>query len=137
MRKIARRLIIRETSGKKLSGPGPLPGFLVCAQLRSPLSTLMGSAGYRALLSRALALAGAEIAWLRSLQVKADGTLPGPKELTEKISPKDMAEGQIVLVAHLLGLLVAFIGEKLTLQLIREIWPKLSLNDLPFGQGTK
>ncbi len=97
----------------------------------------MGSAGYRALLSRALALAGAEIAWLRSLQVKADGTLPGPKELTEKISPKDMAEGQIVLVAHLLGLLVAFIGEKLTLQLIREIWPKLSLNDLPFGQGTK
>jgi hypothetical protein len=37
----------------------------------------------------------------------------------------------------LLGLLVAFIGEDLTLRLVREVWPKLSLNNLDFGKGYK
>ena len=43
----------------------------------------------------------------------------------------------MVLVAQLLGLLVAFIGETLTLRLVREVWPKLPLNDLDFGRGDK
>ncbi len=35
------------------------------------------------------------------------------------------------------GLLVAYIGESLTRQMVREVWPKLSLNDLDFGKGDK
>jgi predicted transglutaminase-like cysteine proteinase len=42
-----------------------------------------------------------------------------------------------LLLAQLLGLLVAFIGEDLTLRLVREVWPKLSLNDLDLGTGDK
>ena len=38
-------------------------------------------------------------------------------------------------VAQLLGLLVTFIGEELTLRLVREVWPKLSPNNLDFGKG--
>jgi len=41
----------------------------------------------------------------------------------------------VLLVAQLLGLLVAFIGENLTLRLMRDVWPKLSLEDLKFTQG--
>jgi len=44
-------------------------------------------------------------------------------------------EGRVVLLAQLLGLLVAFIGEDLTLRLVREVWPKLSINDVNFGKG--
>jgi hypothetical protein len=32
---------------------------------------------------------------------------------------------------------VAFIGELLTLRLVRDVWPKLPLNDLDFGKGEK
>jgi hypothetical protein len=37
--------------------------------------------------------------------------------------------GSEVLLAHLIGLLVAFIGEILTLRLIHELWPDLSENN--------
>jgi hypothetical protein len=46
-------------------------------------------------------------------------------------------EGGVVLLAQLLGLLVAFIGENLTLRLVREVWPKVPLDDLDFGKGEK
>ena len=97
----------------------------------------MGNAGFRALLSRALALANAEVPWLRAVQVKADGSLEGLEELHAQLDPDEIFEGRVVLLAQLLGLLVAFIGENLTLRLVREVWPKLSLNDLDFGKGGK
>jgi hypothetical protein len=34
-------------------------------------------------------------------------------------------------------LLVAFIGPNLTLLLVGDIWPQISLNDLDFGNGGK
>jgi hypothetical protein len=37
------------------------------------------------------------------------------------------------LLTHLFQLLVAFIGEKLTLQLVHESWPTLPANDLNFS----
>jgi hypothetical protein len=49
-----------------------------------------------------------------------------------------MAEGSVVLVAQLLALLVAFIGENLTLRMVREVWPKLpQINDLDLRKGDK
>ncbi len=87
----------------------------------------MGNAGYHALLTRALNLAGAEVSWLRAVQVKADGTLPSLDELAAPVAPEDILEGRIVLLTQLLGLLVAFIGENLTVRLVREVWPKLKL----------
>ena len=81
---------------------------------------------------RALALAGAEVPWLRGSQVAIDGNLeePGPSE--EPVDPDEMIEGGVVLVAHLMALLVTFIGERLTLQLVREVWPKLPARNLNF-----
>ena len=35
------------------------------------------------------------------------------------------------------GLLVAFIGQSLTLHLVREVWPKAPLDDLDFGKGVR
>jgi hypothetical protein len=97
----------------------------------------MGNVGFRALLSRALALAHPEAAWLRAVQVKADGSLAGLDIVDVQAGPAGLANGNAVLVAQLLGLLEAFIGENLTLHLVREVWPKLSLNNLDFGKGDK
>ena len=137
MRDFAERLIAYETRGNKSSGTKTPAAFLVGEKLRPHLATLMGNAGFRALLSRALALANAEVPWLRAVHVKADGSLEGLDELEAQVDPDEISEGSVVLLAQLLGLLVAFIGENLTLRLVREVWPKLSLNDLDFGKGDK
>ena len=97
----------------------------------------MGTAGFRALLSRALALAGAELPRLRAVHVKEDGTFEGLDELHLKLKPAEFLEYRVVLLTHLLGLLAAFIGEILMVRLVREVWPKVPLHDLDLGIGVK
>lgn len=133
IREFAERLIAFETTGKKASGTKLPPAFRVCENLRPHLATLMGKGGFRALFSRALALASADVLWLSALSVNADGSLAGPDDIPSQVDPKERTEGGVLLVAQLLGLLVAFIGEDLTVRLVREAWPKLSLNELNFG----
>jgi len=129
MRDFAERLIAYETRGNKSSETKPPAVFLVGEKLRPQLATLMGNVGFRELLSRALALANAEVPWLRAVRVKADGSFEGSDEFGAQVDPDEVFEGSVVLLAQLLGLLVAFIGEDLTLRLVREVWPKLSLNN--------
>lgn len=133
----AERLVAYETRGNKASATKTPAAFLVCEKLRPHLAVLMGGTGFRSLLSRSLALANAEVPWLRAVHVKADGSLEGMEALEAQVAPENILEGGVVLVAHLLGLLVAFIGENLTLGLVREVWPKLSLNDFDFRKGDK
>ena len=59
------------------------------------------------------------------------------QELHAQLYPDEWFEGRVVLLAQLLGLMVAFIGENLTLRLVREVWPKAPLDDLDFGNGGK
>ena len=83
----------------------------------------MGIEGFRSLLSRSLALGGAEVPSLCALQIEANGSL---KRLEEgAFESRAGSDGQAVLVAQLLGLLLTFIGPALTLRLLRDIWPKL------------
>ena len=125
MRQFARRLI--ECESTKIKSHEAFPGP---ERLRPSLTALMGSGGFRALLSRALALASAEVRWLRVVQVKADGTFEGAEALYERIDPSEFREGRVVLLAQLLGLLVAFIGANLTARLVKETWPRITLDDL-------
>ena len=136
MRDFAERLIVCETTGRPAEAK-PFAAFNVCTRLRPPLATLMGNVGFRALLSRSLALACTEVPWLRALHVKADGSFGGLEELQAQVDPKEFAEDSTVLLAQLLGLLTAFIGQDLTLRLVREVWPKASLNDVNLGKGDK
>jgi len=137
MRDFAERLIAHETRENKSSETKTSGPFLVGEKLRPHLAPLMGNVGFRALLSRALALANAEVPLLRAMHIKADGSFDGLDELGAQVDPDEIFKGRVVLLAQLLGLLVAFIGEDLTLRLVREVWPKLSLNNLDFGIGYK
>src|ERR1700722_12041732 len=135
MRDFAERLIAYETKGNKSSKTKTAAIFLVGEKLRLHLTALMGKAGFRTLLSRALVLANAEAPWLHAVHVKADGSFGGLDELGGQVGPEKIAEGSLVLLTQLLSLLVAFIGGSLTLRLVREIWPKIPLNDVDFGSG--
>jgi hypothetical protein len=137
MRGFAERIIACEGNGNKASRGTKASAFPVPEKLRPQLATLMGRAGFRALLLRALALAKAEVPWLSGVQVDEEGSLEGWEEPRAQLDADKFLEGRVVLLAQLLGLLVAFIGENLTLRLVREVWPKLPLNDGVVGKGDK
>jgi hypothetical protein len=137
MRDFAERLIAYETKGNKSSKTKTAAVFAVGEKLRLHLTALMGKVGFHTLLSRALVLANAEAPWLHAVHVKADGSFGGLDELGGQVSPEKIAEGSVVLLAQLLGLLVAFIGGSLTLRLVREIWPEIPLNNFDFSGGDK
>ena len=129
----AERLIAHETSMNNASATkGPM-AFAVVEKLRPQLAMLMGSTGFRALLSRALVLARAEVPGLRAMQVNAKGAIEYVQHLNAQAPDARLPEGGEVLLAQLLSLLVAFIGEKLTLQMLRELWPKLPQKDFEIG----
>jgi hypothetical protein len=117
----AESLIDYEMSRNASSKSKPTAAFVVIEKLSPHFGALMGAAGFRALISRALVLADAEVAWLRKVYVKEDGTFEGLNELEAQANPEEIAAGGIVLLARLLGLLVTFIGEDLTLQLLDNI----------------
>ncbi|MDD5141662.1 MAG: hypothetical protein PHY43_15545 [Verrucomicrobiales bacterium] len=124
-----------EVLENKSSRAMPAAGFQVCEKLHLHLATFMGSTGFRTLLSRSLALSAAEVPWLRAVHINADWSLAGREELQAELGPDELFEGGVVLLANLLGLLVVFIGENLTVRLVREVWPKVPLNDLDFSEG--
>ena len=136
MQNFAKRLILSEANGSR-SEIKDATAFRAIDKLRPHLATLMGNAGFRALLSRALALATMEVPLLRAVQVLADGTLEGLDKLEAKVVQDEIFEGRVELLAQLLGLMVTFIGEALMLQVVREVWPKLSLNEFDYGKGSK
>jgi len=138
MRNLSRRLIAYETAENKSFAINAVPAaFAFPERLHLLLATLLGNGGFRALLSRALAMAAAEVPEFRSVQVRADGTLGGLEELHGRLDSDKLLEWRIVLLAHLLALLVAFIGASLTLNLVCEAWPQVSLTDLGLDDGAR
>jgi hypothetical protein len=119
---LASRLMAYEVGTAKSTGADKSVAFRVCEKLRRPLSRLVGGIGFRSLLSRALALASGEVRWLKAVHINADGSIEELDEVQAQLSRDEIAEGEIVLVAHLIGLLMTFIGEELTLRLVQEEW---------------
>jgi hypothetical protein len=135
MHKLAKRLITQEARENKSSGTISPAIFPVPGKLRPLLAALVGNHGFRVLLSRALVLAKPEVPWLSAVQVKADGSLAGPAEFEAQVDPETIVAGRIAVLAQLLELLGEFIGENLTMQLIREVWPTLFPNVSSFANG--
>lgn len=134
MRSLAQRLIDFETRTNAMSEVQPAATFPVTDKLRPQLTTLLGHGGVRALLSRVLVLATEEVSWLGAAQVNAAGTFEGLETLGLQLEPAEFLEGRVVMLAQLLGLLVAFIGPSLTSRLVGEIWLQVPLNERDFGK---
>lgn len=137
LRDFAERLNSIGAIEAKSSASKPPAVFTVIEKLRPCLAQTVGDLGFNAVLSRALAIAKADIAWLRVVHVKPDGTLEGLDQLEAKVGPKEIAEGRVVLLAEFVSLLVELIGERLVLQLVHQAMPKVSKDDLYFGKGER
>ena len=138
MRAFAECLIAFEKKVNK-DGSAHAPAPSVLAKMRPQLAMLMGNAGFAALLSRALAISTVQVPELQVVKVKMDGSLEGWDEtqLSAGRNLKVKTDPGVLLVAQVLELLTAFIGENLTLHLARDIWPKLPHTELELGIGAK
>ena len=142
MRDLARRLLTYEDLAGKTSESKEAAILRVYEKLRKSLGVIAGSAGFQSLASRALALARTEAPSLSTARVSADGSLQGLGEFEPQIDiDKDRAgeypagEGGIILIARLLGLLRLFLGEALTLSLLRNAWPGEVVEDSNSAHG--
>jgi len=128
MRDLAQRLLALETASQFESGPKRHEGIAVSEKLRISLTRFVGADGFTALLRRALALARADVPLLETVKLSADGRLEGIEDLAADAAIVSK-EGATAITAHLLGLMATFIGESLTLRLVREAWPDLPLDE--------
>jgi hypothetical protein len=133
IREFAGRLVALEAARAEPPMASGSEAVRVCERLRLPLSKLAGVAGFHSLMSRAVAMAKNEVPSLLSVSVGADGSLEG---LDRPIHDQDAIPGGqagVVVVAQLIGLLVTFIGEPLTLRLMRDAWPNATVTGMDAG----
>jgi hypothetical protein len=126
-RYLAQRLLAFEVIASRSSEqPTEFAAFRLCEALRQPVCALAGDTGFRGLLARALTLARAESPNLSMVQVAADGSLTGLDEFRPQTNTDQAREAGVILIAHLVGLLLVFIGEGTTLRMvISEVLPHL------------
>jgi len=138
MRDLARRLLACEAVAGKTSESAESVLLRVYEKLRQSLGAFAGVDGFQSLAFRALTQAKSEAPGLWAVQIAEDGSLQGLGELKPQQaefepqlgSDKDQAsEGGEILIARLLRLLLMFLGEALTLSLLRNAWPDAAFDD--------
>ena len=127
IRGLARRLLAAEALQQPDSHQNLYEAVRVCDKLRLSLTRFAGADGFASLLARSLVLARVEVPSLNRITVKPDCSMDGLEALAADEADGG-AEAAAALAAHLLGLLVTFIGEPLTLSLVREAWPDASFD---------
>ena len=139
MRDLAHRLLIYEAGADNASEPMEPPALRVYEKLRLSLGEFVGVAGFQSLASRALTLSRAEVPSLRAARVAADGSLQGLGNIETQfgMGKDSTTDGEIILIARLLGLLRLFLGEALTLSLLRSTWPGEVFEDSKSVHGRK
>ncbi len=99
------------------------------------ISKILGTTGFATLLSRALALAKVEVPTLGGLEVRPDGSLRTFVEPGRESGLVPSEDGDDVFLAQLLGLMVIFIGESLTLRLVQDAWMDATLEGIETSDG--
>jgi len=96
--------------------------------LKGRLGGLIGQTGYTILVVRAVRLARGEVPTLEGVTVDtgAEGGLDGIRAFALASDAGADEAGLTAILAHVIGLLITFIGEDLALRLVREAWPELA-----------
>ena len=124
MRELAQQLLTLEAASQSVSGSHEHAAVRVCEKLRISLTRFVGAVGFASLIRRSLALARTEVPSLQNIKVNPDGVLDGFEQLANEASQMG-DDAAIAIASHLLTLLATFIGEPMTLRLVREAWPSL------------
>ena len=127
-RKLARQLLAHEAGQSSDLEIIAEASERVCSKLRGHLTPLVGLEGYLALLMRALTMAKHSVQWLSPVEVMPDGNLDGLQKAATVQELDGASEGYVIFLAHILDLLIIFIGEGLTIRFLNEVWPEITMS---------
>jgi hypothetical protein len=127
-RDLARSLVAYETDESATSLQAGPATVRVYERLRRQLGAPVGADGFQVLASRALALAKSESHRLGTVQITANGGLRGLSEVESEGGEDEDGAAGIILIAQLLGLFLAFLGETTTLRLIDDLRLQVDAN---------
>lgn len=116
----ARQLLAQESVGGSETA-----AVRVYDKLTERLTPLIGAAGVQMLLARSARLTNGELS-----SVVPPTLLPGAANLRARLAANDPAlstDTATALFANFLTLITTFIGERLTLQMLRSAWPTLEV----------
>ena len=139
MRDLAQRLLTYEANLGDASEQVGSVTLRAYEKLRRCLGELAGPAGFLSLASRALAAARSETPYLSGVQLIANGDLTGMIAIESSINfDKDGDyEAGASFISHLLGLLLIFLGQALTINLLRDVWQDADLGRHRSENGRK
>jgi hypothetical protein len=121
----ARKLIAEEAATNQLSPNLETAACLVYEKTRQRLSASIGLDGFRALAARAVVRAKAESHRLDTIELTADGSICGLDVLEPQCIIEQDDDAGVIVIAHLLGLFLTFLGEEATQQLLHDVVPTL------------
>ena len=127
LRDMARQLLERERRQAEKPADVGEASERTFQRLQEHMSNLIGRVGFQALMTRAAHLTRAEAGWIESIAIERESrvTLQGLDVVLEREGAARAMEGMVLLLANLIGLLCTFIGEELTLRLLRRIWEEI------------
>ena len=138
MRDLAARLLAYESDVGKSSERVESAALRVYKKLRQSISAFAGAAAFQSFACRALSQVQSEVPHLWAVQVAEDGSLEGLDDLESQIDSEHGFGGRgrnHSDRSDLLELLHIFLGEALTLSLLRDAWPGAAFDDRNSGNG--
>ncbi len=123
---LARRIVDRELAGRRTPidvAQGVDGAF---RRLYDVMTPLIGAIGFRAVMARAVHLAGTGCAWL-ALE-GGEGPVVSTARLASEIErngPEPAAACAASILGNTISLLCSFIGDDLTFRLLGRVWPEL------------
>ncbi len=119
----AKRLLSHEGNSGSSSAECAAAAWRLYEKLNARLTPLLGSAGVQALFVRSAKLAQAELGFLAEVV-----TPDGMKKLgvgLQALEPTEATEVAAALFGAFLELMTTFIGERLTVLILRSAWPTI------------
>jgi hypothetical protein len=120
----AKRLLASEGASAEGSTECAAAAGRVYAKLDAHLAPLLGRAGVQALFARSAKMSHSGLASLAELVAAVGGSTELSTWLQSR-DPEDAAKTAAVLFGTFLELITTFIGERLTVQVLRGAWPTI------------
>ena len=124
-RELARWLLAREMGGRDEMTDLIAAADTACRKLSRRVARLVTFVACQALLARALHLARRDFSFLEGVRPgpAPDVCLEGLAERVRGVEPAQAREGLATVLANMLGLLATFVGDEITVRLVRDTWP--------------
>lgn len=103
------------------------PRFHVIEELCGKIAAVNGNTSLQALLSRALFAIRSDFPWIRSATASPHGMLEGLEAVQPTPDPEEVMQCELAILGSLIELLRSFLGNGITVQLLRSLWPLASL----------